>query len=72
MSCQTTGKRQYRTKRHARRARNQTPNTRDGGAMGIYRCDDCGYYHLGHKPRDVARGTLSKDEWLQQRQRGDS
>lgn len=56
-TCPDTGKRQYATRKHARKARQVHSHTR--GAP--YRCDYCDYFHLGRykqqKTRDGYRDT---------------
>lgn len=35
------------------------------GSPGLrpYRCEECGYWHNGHKPEAVVRGEYTADEW---------
>lgn len=43
-------KRAYRTKRRAKWALRQV-QARGGGALNAYRCEHCGAWHVGHRPR---------------------
>lgn len=68
-TCIVTGKRQYASRNHARKARQIHSHTR--GAP--YRCEYCGYFHIGRykkqKTRDGYRGeshALVKIESLAQ------
>jgi hypothetical protein len=36
-----------------------------GHELNVYRCDSCTGYHVGHMPREVRRGELDKDVWLE-------
>lgn len=38
-----------------------------GHTMRPYYCDECGAWHVGHKPRAVVRGEVTADEWYAQR-----
>jgi len=51
----------YPNRKKAREARRRTPS---GGHLNIYHCPWCGWYHLGHLPRDIRRGKTEKDVWL--------
>jgi hypothetical protein len=33
-------------------------------SLGVYRCLDCDWFHLGHKPQRVRNGEIDKDDWL--------
>lgn len=35
------------------------------GSPGLrpYLCDECGNWHIGHKPLDVRRGEITATEW---------
>lgn len=59
-SCPTTGKRAYCNKKQAKAARRRTPN---GHRLNIYRCEHCGFLHLGHMPTVVRSGVLDKAAW---------
>lgn len=53
---QCTGKRQFRTKAHAKKFRRRAPHLNHGD-LDIYRCPWCSAYHIGHKPdRKAADG----------------
>lgn len=43
-------------KKSARRHQDKT--------LGVYRCPDCDWFHLGHKPQCVRNGELDKADWL--------
>jgi hypothetical protein len=51
----------YNNRKKAREARRRTPSP---NSLNIYCCPACGWYHIGHMPEDVRRGTVSKDVWL--------
>lgn len=55
-TCDTCGKRAYRTKDDAKRARKLHHEPR----LGFYRCGD--YYHIGHKDETVVSGQMSRSE----------
>lgn len=61
-SC-PSGKVQYANRKQAKRFRRK----RGGGPVGTYQCDDCGFWHMGHMPRRVRTGRVSKAEWLRTR-----
>jgi hypothetical protein len=55
-----TGKVQYSTRRQAKssaRRRNRTD-------LAAYPCDQCDWFHLGHKPQRVRNGDIDKNAWL--------
>ena len=56
-TCATTGKRSYVTRADARSAARQLPDH-----MGTYRCDSCGYYHVGHVAPEIIRGITTRGE----------
>lgn len=59
-TCHAHRKRLYSTRRSARTVARQVDRT-----MRAYRCDTLpGYWHIGHIPREVARGEVSKEDWL--------
>lgn len=53
-------KAQYDSKRAARTARRSIQTSEH---LSIYRCPFCGYYHLGHKPKAVRSGEITREEW---------
>lgn len=61
--CPETGKSTFITRKDARHARRTMG--KPGAELNAYRCDACGYWHLGHLPDvvqngDVARGELAR------------
>lgn len=72
-ACPRTGKRGYLDRADARAARARTRGSRGeasgkDGALSIYRCEDdehgpgCTRFHIGHLPRRVVRGEVTRDE----------
>lgn len=60
-TCAATGKRCFDSRKHARRTlRAFAPGER----QQAYRCSYCGWWHLGHIPHSVSRGTGDKAAWL--------
>jgi hypothetical protein len=31
--------------------------------IGVYACEHCGLWHVGHRPPAVGQGTISIDQW---------
>lgn len=58
------GKQRFPNKRVARAARRRTISD---GHLNIYACPFCDAYHLGHLPKVIVAGELSRADW---RQRG--
>lgn len=58
----STGKWQYATRKQAKAAKS-LKGRRDGG-LRPYRCPHCSWFHLGHQPKTVRRGTYDKSKWL--------
>lgn len=54
---------QFASRKRARKARNGTNGRR--GALHIYVCDVCGWFHLGTLPASVANGTLDKAKFFE-------
>lgn len=52
------GKRGYHHKTDAKRVR----RTIGDKHLGIYRCPHSNYWHLGHKPRLLIRGRISRSQ----------
>lgn len=57
----STGKRAHATRESAKAQR--TRMAKVSGRMDIYRCDECGMFHLGHLPRAVREGKVSRNEY---------
>jgi hypothetical protein len=55
----STGKHRYATKDHAKRV---AKRLRGRGRMGAYRCQVCGWWHIGHLRPDVVAGDTSRAE----------
>lgn len=55
-----TGKVQY-SKRKQAKARAREMND---SALGVYRCGDCDWFHVGHRPQRVRNGEVDKAAWL--------
>lgn len=65
--CEVSGKRGYQSKRDARIARSQ----QKFAGLHIYRCPDCGAFHLGHLPLLVTSGVVARGDYYEQvRERG--
>lgn len=56
--CPTCGKRRFLTKADAKTVARQMKGRR--GRLNAYRCGD--FWHLGHLPKPVARGRLTRDD----------
>lgn len=63
--CGATGKRMWSTRRRARTAARRV---NPGEHMSAYRCDGCGWFHIGHIPRAVVDGVIERSDL---RPRGD-
>jgi hypothetical protein len=48
------GKRQFRTKKFAKRIARRTEARGGGRRMHAYRCHYCGFHHVGHRPDPAA------------------
>lgn len=57
-----TGKRGFVARAGAKAAAHQVAKS---GSPGLrpYQCEQCGNWHIGHKPPAVVRGDMSADEW---------
>lgn len=55
-----SGKIQYANRKQARA---YVRSTHDG-ALRAYRCPDCEWIHVGHKPQRVLNGEIDKQAWL--------
>lgn len=56
--CAVSGKRGYATRREAKTARQQLPTKFK--RLRVYRCGDCGSFHLGHLPLVVLTGAVPR------------
>lgn len=56
-TCPTTGKRQYESRKHARKARQMAGHTH-GNA---YLCDHCAYWHIGRRRSSATRAEYRGD-----------
>lgn len=54
--CPMTGKHMYTDRKRAKAAANET-----GSGLSVFRCDECGFWHLGH------RGPLTREQHRQNR-----
>lgn len=52
---QCRGKRTYANSHAAKKAGKQAQTTNGGGRLLTYRCNWCGYYHLGHRPYQLRK-----------------
>lgn len=57
----STGKVRFPTRRQARVARRKIPT---GDPLSVYRCPECDWFHLGHRPPRVRNGEVDKGAWL--------
>jgi hypothetical protein len=64
----STGKRSHFTRRGAKVAVKRL-RALGGQSLGCYRCDACGHWHVGHRPKVVTRGVITKEQWRQQHDR---
>ena len=55
-----TGKVEFATRKQAKSWRRKM----DGDPVGAYRCGECEWWHLGHKPGRVRNGEIDKADWL--------
>jgi hypothetical protein len=55
-----SGKVQFATRKQAK----VTRKWRGLKGLAIYRCEACGWLHLGHLPSRVRNGEVDKDAWL--------
>lgn len=62
-TCDVCGKRTYYCKGDAKTVRRMMG---DGG-LGVYHCEHANGWHLGHKPRLLVRGRISRDEVVSRR-----
>lgn len=54
----------YDTKADARRVRKRMfGRGHVDGKLNAYRCQFCGWWHLGHMPQAVRNGQLNKASW---------
>lgn len=58
-TCPRLGKRGYRSRRVAAKVRRGHPDRRH---LGVYRCQHCTYWHLGHRPPDLIAGRISRHD----------
>ena len=58
--CPDCGKLRWVTKRMAKTAAQQIVAQKGGGRLSAYACGD--YWHLGHLPRVVTRGEVSREQ----------
>lgn len=50
----------FQTRGEAKKARS---HTRGSGPLSVYPCLFCGFFHLGHLPKEIRRGEVDKREW---------
>jgi hypothetical protein len=55
-----SGKVQFATRKQARRG----ARFRAIKGVGVYRCDECSWWHLGHLPDRVRNGEVDKAAWI--------
>lgn len=56
----------FETRADAKRARRRLYGKRNqlkDGPLSIYRCEVCGFYHLGHLPTLVRNGQWDRDDY---------
>lgn len=61
-----TGKKAYVTRAEARQVAVRIQKQDGGERMSAYKCNvdgGCGYFHIGHLPRAVKRGEITRDEY---------
>lgn len=59
-----TSKKAYVTRAEAHRAAVRIQKQVGGERMSPYRCrDGCAYFHIGHLPRAVKRGEVTRGEY---------
>lgn len=58
-SC-PSGKIQFASRKQARRQRRRLADS----SLAAYRCDECGWFHVGHQPASVRNGRYDKADWL--------
>lgn len=58
-----SGKIQFASRKQARRNRRRIADS----SLSAYLCPECGWFHLGHQPKTVRRGTYDKAKWQAQR-----
>lgn len=63
ISC-SSGKWSY-TSRRVAKLWAQRARSVGKGVMRPYECNECGAWHVGHKPRAVIRGDLTAAEWYE-------
>lgn len=63
-SC-PSGKVQFATRKQARRGAKFR-----AVRLSVYRCERCGWYHLGHLPDRVRNGEVDKGAWLRAKGEG--
>lgn len=57
-----TGKRAYWTKAAARGTVKELRKEPDGKGLCAYACPHCDYFHIGHLPKDVRRGKVTRQD----------
>src|SRR4051812_16708636 len=62
----STGKWSFPTRAAARKFSAKARGSGRGN-MRPYVCDECGFWHIGHTPRAVIRGEVSRDDWYSAR-----
>ena len=55
----TCGKRSYWSRREAR-VRKRQHSDRKG--LNVYRCNESQLFHIGHKPKALGRGQITRDQ----------
>ncbi len=61
-----TRKVEFATRKQARAA----AKSMNDSALGVYRCPDCEWFHVGHLPQRVRNGDVDRREWESQLQGG--
>lgn len=56
----SSNKIQFANRKQAKAAARRLP----GHAMGTYRCPECDWFHIGHRPQRVRNGEISKTDWI--------
>jgi hypothetical protein len=60
-ACQ--GKARYSHRRRAKKSARRLKNLGVDGHLSVYRCPFCEQWHVGHIPKVVVQGKLSRDDW---------
>lgn len=57
-----SNKRAYWTKAAARGVVKELRKEPGGKGLCAYACSDCSYFHVGHLPKDVRRGKVTRQD----------